>query len=414
MSTVPLRQPATVVPAAVAQRSPPRGPVLDWSSLAQRESPALPSVADLRHTALVTSGRAAIYQALRALHLAPGSTVLVPSYHCPTMVAPVVVAGLSARFFGLRTDGLPDLDRIDPDCAKSAKAMIVSHYFGRSQSLAEVRQWCDQRGIALIEDCAHCFFGQAGDRPIGAWGDYATASLTKFFPVPEGGLLASNTRALSALALSRPGLKAQLKGWLDVLELASQHHRLAGLGDLLRPLFRLKNARRAPPSAPAARATAPTPDTMLADSDMARVDQAPLWATRVLSAVPRARIVTQRQQNFAAYARHFEAVRGARPLFAVSNPAPAPAAPYVFALWVDDADRVYQALRDQHLPVFRWDRIWPGTPTLAGDQGPLWSRHVLQLLCHQDLDQADIERTARAVLALLAVPAGVSPSATGE
>lgn len=400
-----LRQPATVVPAAVAQRSLPRGPVLDWFSFAPGASPAFPSVADLRHTALVTSGRAAIYQALRALRIAPGSTVLVPSYHCPTMVAPVVVAGLSARFFGLRTDGLPDLDRIDPDCTKSAKAMIVSHYFGRSQSLAEVRQWCDQRGIALIEDCAHCFFGQAGDRPIGAWGDYATASLTKFFPVPEGGLLASNTRALSALALSRPGLKAQLKGWLDVLELASQHHRLAGLGHLLRPLFRLKNARRVPPPAQAARATAPTPDTMLADSDMARVDQAPLWATKVLSAVPCSRIVTQRQQNFATYASHFEAVHGARPLFSACTPTSAPTAPYVFALWVDDADRVYQALRDQHLPVFRWDRIWPGTPTIAGDQGPLWSRHVLQLLCHQDLSEADVVHTSRAILALLAAPA---------
>ena len=412
MSTVPLPQPATAVPAAASQRSLPRGPVLDWSSFTQGEPSALSSVVELRHTALVTSGRAAIYQALRALHLAPGSTVLVPSYHCPTMVAPVVVAGLHARFFGLRLDGLPDLDRIDPECAALAKAMIVSHYFGRSQSLAEVRQWCDQRGIALIEDCAHCFFGQAGDRPIGAWGDYATASLTKFFPVPEGGLLASNTRALPALALAPPSLKAQLKGWLDVLELASQHHRLAGLGHLMRPLFRLKNVRRAPPSAPSARAGAPTPDTMLADSDMARVAQAPLWATRVLSALPRARMVAQRRQNFATYARHFEAVPGARPLFALGKPASTPAAPYVYALWVDDADRVYQALREQHLPVFRWDRIWPGTPTLAGDQGPLWSRHVLQLLCHQDLSEADVVYTSRAILALLTVPAN-APSAAG-
>lgn len=411
MSTVPLRQPATSVPAAALQRPLPRGPVLDWSSLVQGESPALRSVTDLRHTALVTSGRAAIHQALRALQLAPGSTVLVPSYHCPTMVAPVVTAGLNARFFGIGTDGLPDLQRIDPDCARSAKAMIVSHYFGRSQSLAGVRDWCDQRGIALIEDCAHCFFGQAGDRPIGAWGNYATASLTKFFPVPEGGLLASNTRPLSTLVLSPPGIKAQLKGWLDVLELATQYRRLAGLSHLLRPLFRLKNARRAPPSVPPARAAAPTPGTMLVDCDMARVDQAPLWATRVLSAVPRARIVRQRQQNFAAYARHFEAVLGARPLFAVGSPASAPAAPYVFALWVDDADRVYQAVRDQHLPVFRWDRIWPGTPTLAGDQGPLWSRHVLQLLCHQDLSEADVVYTSRAILALLAAPANAPSGA---
>jgi perosamine synthetase len=31
----------------------------------------------------------------------------------------------------------------------------------------------------------------------------------------------------------------------------------------------------------------------------------------------------------------------------------------------------------------------------------LWSHHVLQLLCHQDLNTADINHTARAVLGLL-------------
>ena len=389
----------------------PRGPVLDWSSFSGGDAPTLPSVADLTHIALVTSGRAAIYQALLALRLAPGSTVLVPSYHCPTMVAPIVVAQLRPSFFGIRAYGLPDLDHIDSARASSAKAMIVSHYFGRSQSLAEVRHWCDQRGIALIEDCAHCFFGQAGERPIGAWGDFAIASLTKFFPVPEGGLLASNSRPLSALALISPGLKAQVKGWLDVLELATRYHRLAGLSHLLRPLFRFKNARRAPPSA-APQRTEPPLDAMLRDSDMARVSQAPLWACRVLWALPRGRIVSRRQQNHAGYARHFNAVHGARPLFPVSTTSPAPTAPYVFALWVEDADRIYQAVRDLSLPVFRWDRIWPGTPDIAGDQGPLWSRHVLQLLCHQDLSDADIERTAHAILKLLPPHPASAPDAT--
>lgn len=385
--------------------------MLDWSSLLAGDAPAIPSVQDLPHSTLVSSGRAAIYQALLALGLPAGSTVLVPSYHCPTMVAPVVVARLSAAFFGIRADGLPDLERIDPASASAAKAMIVSHYFGRSQSLAEVRRWCDQRGIALIEDCAHCFFGQAGERPIGAWGDFATASLTKFFPVPEGGLLASSSRPLPGLVLNEPGLKAQVKGWLDVLELATQYHRLAGLSHLLRPLFRLKNARRAPPPATPKGTKSPS-DSMLRDSDMARVSQAPLWACRVLRALPRGRIVSQRQQNHARYARHFSAVHGARPLFPISATSPAPAAPYVFALWVEDADRVYQALRDQNLPVFRWDRIWPGTPVVAGDQGPLWSRHVLQLLCHQDLSDADIERTARAILKLLPPHPALTSDAT--
>ena len=64
-------------------------------------------------------------------------------------------------------------------------------------------------------------------------------------------------------------------------------------------------------------------------------------------------------------------------------------APYALPLWVDDADRVYQHLRDEGMPVFRWDRVWPHAQVAPDDQGPAWSRHVLQLLCHQDLSAAD-------------------------
>ena len=162
-------------------RAIPKGPVLGWSSFRLQESPGIPSVEDLPHIAFTTSGRAAIYQALLQMQLPAGSSILVPTYHCPTMVAAILLAGHQPAYSGVRNGGLPDIDRISADTGQHARAMIVSHYFGLGQSLHEVRQWCDARGIALIEDCAHCYFGQAGDRPIGAWGDYCTASLSKFF-----------------------------------------------------------------------------------------------------------------------------------------------------------------------------------------------------------------------------------------
>ena len=77
------------------------------------------------------------------------------------------------------------------------------------------------------------------------------------------------------------------------------------------------------------------------------------------------------------------------------------AAPYVFPLWVDEPDRVYHALRAQGAAVLRWDRLWEGTPELDGDSGLKWGRHVLQLLCHQDLGIADIEQTVAAIISLL-------------
>ena len=377
----------------------PRGPILDWSSFENESAPAMPSVESLPHTAFTTSGRAAIYQALLQLELPAASTVLVPSYHCPTMIAPVFLANFKVAYYGLGTDGLPKLDTIDAATAAASGAIIVAHYFGLPRSLAQVRQWCDQHGIALIEDCAHCYFGQAGARPVGAWGDFSTASLSKFFPLSEGGVLASAHRPIADLRLARPSLRTQLKAGLDVLEHAAQHGRLAGVNRVLALLFRLKNSHLRP--AAHARVPSGSPATnMLHECDMARIAQSPLWASMLLKAVlPRGRIIARRRRNYVLYDQHFAVTRSARPLFSLPS---ASCAPYVFPLWVEDADRVYRALRQQAMPVFRWDRTWPGIPRLDGDVGPIWSHHVLQLLCHQDLSEKDIARTARAVQDLLA------------
>jgi perosamine synthetase len=390
----------------------PRGPVLGWSNFEMIDAPGIASVENLKHTTFTTSGRAAIYQALLQLQLPKDSTVLVPTYHCPTMVAPVLLANLKVAYFGLKANGMPQLDTIDPATAGKSKVMLVSHYFGLANSLAEVRRWCDERNVALIEDCAHCYFGQAGERPVGAWGDFSTASLSKFLPVPEGGLLASANRSLSSVHLPGQNMKAQLKGWIDVLELASRHKRFAGLNSLLAFVFRLKNSARLNRTK-LAFGTASTVtsesdvvvDTMMRDCDMGRINLAPLWASMTLKSVlPRGRVIARRQENYARYAKNLVGLTGARQLFPLSHDSASQIAPYVFPLWVDDADRVYQALKAQDLPVFRWDRIWPGTPQIENDVGPLWSQHVLQLLCHQDLSRADIERTCRATLALLATP----------
>ncbi|WP_394788760.1 DegT/DnrJ/EryC1/StrS family aminotransferase [Rhodoferax sp.] len=391
-----------------APRALPRGPVLDWSSFRREDVPNVRSVEALPYTVFTTSGRAAIYQALLQLKLPVGSSVLVPTYHCPTMVAPVLLAHLEVTYFGLLPNGLPHLDAIDPAIAQKCKAMLVPHYFGLAQSLKKVRQWCDEHGIALIEDCAHCYFGEAGERAVGAWGDFATASLSKFFPVPEAGLLASAHRPIAPLQLEKPTLKAQLKGWLDVMELATHYQRLRGLSSLLTPLFRFKNLRVQPRSAQET-TTEPIAGAMMRDCDMSRIRQTPLSAAMALKAtLPRGRIIARRQQNFASYAAYFADVPGARPLFPQTAHSMSSAAPYVFPLWVDDPEEIYQSLRTLKLPVFRWDRIWPGTPALPQDVGPLWSHHVLQLLCHQDLSAADIDRTASMLVHLLQIQQATS------
>lgn len=383
-----------------ANRPLPRGPVLDWSSFVHWDAPNVHSVENLKNKIFTTSGRAAIYQALLQLNLPAYSLVLIPTYHCPTMVAPVLLANLKVHYFELLPNGLPNLESIEESTAQKCKVMLVPHYFGLAKSLKEVREWCDKWDVALIEDCAHCYFGQAGERAVGEWGDFATASLSKFFPLPEAGLLASAQRSIKSVALKRPSLKAQIKGYVDVVELASKYHRFIGIQLFLKLLFKLK--RIYPLKSETVNKSEAT--EMMRDCDMARIDHAPLWTALTLKNIlPRGRIIIQRQINFAKYASHFSNITGAKPLFPIDSKSLPSTAPYVFPLWVDDPDWIYQSLRDLKLPVFRWDRIWPKTPSSLKDTGTLWSHHVLQLLCHQDLSVEDIDRTAQALLHLLKI-----------
>ncbi|MCV2355504.1 DegT/DnrJ/EryC1/StrS family aminotransferase [Paucibacter sp. B2R-40] len=360
----------------------------------------------MAHSAYTTSGRAAIFQALIQLNLPAGSEVLLPTYHCPTMVAPVLLAGHRPSYFGICANGLPNLQGITPEQIQAARAMLVPHYFGLPQSLAHVRHWCDQHHIALIEDCAHSLFGVAGERNVGSWGDFATASLSKFLPVPEAGLLASASRPLQPMAMTTQGAVAQVKGVIDILELAAHHQRLAGLNSLGSAMLRIKKLLRpvGPKQTTSAHGKSDCQDFMAA-CDMGRIKARPLRVSTWLSQIlPRQQIITRRRENFELYANLLGELKGAQPLMThIGALANSCAAPYVYPLWVDDAERVYHGLRLGGYPVFRWDRIWPGTPTLTGDVGPLWSHHVLQLLCHQDLCAEDISKTAAEVQRLLAL-----------
>ena len=392
--------PIRMAPTAGRPFAQPKSPVFGWASLRGMATPEAPGIQQLPHQQLTTSGRAAILLALRQMDLPADSAVLLPSYHCPTMVAPVLAAGLQPRYYGLDEQGLPILAAVP---TREVRAILVPQLFGIARSLAAVRAWCDRHGVALIEDCAHCLFGQAGDRPVGAWGDWATASLTKFLPVPEAGLMASAKQAPRPWQPQQRRWIEEVKAAVDTLELATRYRRLRGFNTLLGGLFALKNWRHGTASARTMTApSAPSAASLMIGCDMARVHLAPLRTAAALAALPQGRLLQRRQAIHRRYAEGLRGLAGARPLFADMG---TPLAPYVFPLWVDKPESVYRQLHALNAPVFRWDQIWPGTPVdLPGDNGPLWSRHVLQLLCHQDLDDAEVDRMIDVVRQLIQTP----------
>ncbi len=363
----------------------PSLPVFDWSALASTgEAPA--GVLDHPRRTFTTSGRAALYHALRGLGIGPGDEVLVPTYHCPTMVSPVVALGARPRFYPLDAQGVADPGRLDTLPLNDVKALIAAHFFGLPRPMRALRDWCDRRGIALVEDCAHALFGLSDGRPVGGWGDYAIASLPKFLPVPEGGcLVAAAGRPLPA-DLVPPGTLREARGAFDLLDLAARHGKPALLG----PLWRAARHRR--PTEKVAQADAGAAATVAPPLDVAEARRRPVAVASLIARHLRGdRGAERRNAHHARLALRLAGCDALRPVVPVW---PSGSAPYVAALWVDRPDPGYGRLRDQGVPVFRWNWRWPGTPDDPSEWGTQAAHHVLQVACHQSLTDADMDEIA--------------------
>ena len=370
----------------------PKQPVLELDSLRRRPG-ALPSLLDLPYRIYTRSGRSAIVVALQLIGVRPGERVLVPSYHCPTMIAPVAQVGAVPVFYPIDWDGMPRM----PPARESIgiRAMLLPHLFGIPRQFESVAAYCRQRQIAIIEDCAHTFFGQAGGIPVGTTGDYAIGSLPKFFPVLQGGLLASSRHCIPTVFPPSLDARANLRAVWDMVDLSARANRLGPIGHFARSITRWRRGRQARPYLNRSsiedtlggevRRQAMT-DTLLPPgpirwSESWLVEHCDLDAN-----------IRQRQDNYSIYSRSFKGLAGT---VLPDSTETCGAAPYVFPLVIDDPEGPYQDMRASNLPVFRWDRLWPGTPITEGDAGTRWSRHLIQFACHQSLGPAEILRIAK-------------------
>lgn len=378
----------TLVP--LARRPIPRLPVFGWESFSGAKRSSSPCLLDAPRLTFTTSGRASIYLALKLLGISEGKSVLVPTYHCPTMVTPIIALGGKPIFCPIDGTGQIAVEATSDLATPETRAIIAPHYFGLPHAMELLRAWCDKSGIALIEDCAHALFGNAGDRPIGQWGDIAVASLTKFLPVPEGGCLVCNKDKNIPLTLFSQDMSNQVRAVLDILEEGARHRAVPGINGILEMLFALKQRFRevVAPSRKPAREIMDIerfPDAFDPALASTRMTRASRWVANLAT---RERIVANRRRNYAHLAQSLVGSSHFRPL---RPHLPDAAAPYVFPLWVDRPDPAYQTLRERGIPLFRWDRLWPGTPTIQYDRGKEWSHHVFQLVCHQDLQRKELD-----------------------
>ena len=368
----------------------PRLPVLDWTTFSGTKLSATPCLLTHPNNQFTHSGRASILLALEMLGIGRGDKVLVPTYHCPTMIAPIVAVRAIPIFYPLDGNGAPRLDWIKRENTSDVRALLVAHFFGLPQPLAEVREWCNQNGVRLIEDCAHALFGSSDNRAIGSWGDLSIASLTKFLPVPEGGCLVTNMTLAPIPSLHQQSAIGQIKAGFDIVHIGANYGRLKGLGIVISGLYKFlgKFKRKNQAKFQEMRSELAVSEGFTIDTVQSHrtLTHASRW---IACHAPRERIVSGRREKYIFFTHAFSGLSGMRPLLL---DLPTDCAPYVFPLWVDHPDPGYSELRRLKFPVSRWDRLWPNVAVIEGDCGINWSSHVLQLACHQDLTSGELQR----------------------
>jgi perosamine synthetase len=386
-------------------RVPPR-PILSFRRR-DRARDVLPSVLDSGASTMLTSGRVALATALIDMNVKAGDTILIPAFNCTSMLAPVVWCGARIVLFKVHADLSVDIEDLVSKVDSTTRAVLIVHYFGFPQSLRALRSFCDTRDIRLIEDCAHAYFGVFDGRPPGSVGDYAVASMMKFYPIYDGGCLVSSRRMLEPAA---PGnWNFQVKSALNLLEESIRYGRLRPLNWVLGALFLLKDwiwsqTKKALPS-DQVEGLGPEAADGGYGFNSKWINVSASWISRrVLASTSVATVIARRQRNYRRLAAALKDVPGCRPLF---PELPDTVVPYVFPLLVDSPATVFPQLKNARVPLYRWETIERGVCPVS----ERYASHLLQVPCHQDLRDEELRWMTETIKAT--VLAALSQSGDG-
>ncbi len=143
----------------------------------------------------VTSGGFALQTALRALGVRPGDKVLANAYTLAPVPGAIHNAGAAPVFVETDRDNHIDPDDLDAKAARSgARCLMLSHMRGHVADMDRVTAVCRERGIKLIEDCAHTMGARWKGVRSGNFGAVACFSAQTYKHVNggEGGLITTD------------------------------------------------------------------------------------------------------------------------------------------------------------------------------------------------------------------------------
>ena len=143
----------------------------------------------------LNSATAALHLALAVFNFPKGKKILVPSLTFSATASAVLYNGLIPVFVDSDPETLGisinDLKKkYDSDCV----GVIPVHYAGHPVPMEELMLWAKEKGLKVIEDCAHTAGSYYKGKMLGTWGDIGCYSFEekKLMTTGDGGMMVTN------------------------------------------------------------------------------------------------------------------------------------------------------------------------------------------------------------------------------
>lgn len=144
------------------------------------------------HAVAVSSCTAALHLSMLALEVRPGDEVITTALTFAATVNAIIHAGATP----VLADVDPRTMNLDPAAVRAAvtprtRAVLPVHFAGRPCDMDALVKLRDERGLALIEDCAHAIETEYHGRHAGTFGEFGCFSfyVTKNVVTAEGGMV---------------------------------------------------------------------------------------------------------------------------------------------------------------------------------------------------------------------------------
>lgn len=367
----------------------PVQPVLKLTSFTLFSDKKKPDTAFATHADLFfRNARTCLVHAFKWSGLNSNSAVLIPAYHCGSMVEPAMWWNAEVLLYHMRKDLSPNRSHIEQlvlNATKPIKAMLLPHYFGFPQDLSFWREFCDTHKIKLIEDCAHAFFGAtASNETLGAVGDYAITSTRKFFSSPDGGVLISKIPQQGIMPFVKPSLKPQLIAVIQALISSAEFGKLGLLGRIMLNLD-------------TQRAKLKSSSQNQANTNASQQQKSWQWIEPELmnvAGLPISKLI-MKQSNFPLiakirrrnYIRLIEGMSDLPEIEPLYPELPANVVPYMMPLILNNHEEYFNRLKQAAIPIWRWEELAESDCSTS----QTYRLKLLQIPCHQDLTLSDID-----------------------